>query len=702
MNSWIVRSCTLQEAKVLIERWRKEYNTIRSHSSPGYRPPEPEAVRRFGLPTIVALAPLIFLRTGGEAENLLKMAFLQWGIALLALFRLAGARGDVAVRRAVTPLDASVCLFYLLCLTSLLGAVNPSAAIPLLLHWGAGVILYFLLTTGESDERALRRLCLASVLGVLIVCVIGILQVRFGLRWIPQAVVPGSTFGNPNMASHFVAIVCPLVLGGLVLSRRWRYRLPVAAALLFSVVYLGYTGTRSAWLAVAVVVSGMLLAVPGASDRPKGIGRRGVLRAAGALLILAAVAASLGYFLGETWIPRTEAGPKTAVLRLVFWKNTLAMARDHPGLGVGLANFKLQYPLYHRAAEVDWTFRDEYQLQRVHNDHLQILAELGLPGFLAWVSVFAAAGLLVLWIFRRGTTSLRLRATIVFLGLLSFATVAFFSFPLERALTSVLLFAYLGLISSLYRECVGRATLPVRPIHVTLVRWMLAAVIVSYLAASIHSTGRAVAAEGHYVKARELADAGRFKASELAVGRAISLAPRDPRFHLLQAANHAAREDYEKAIREARETLRWHPNQINAISNLGYYHLRLGRHDEAKQHLERALALSPDSPRVHNNLGVLYHTVGANGRAIEHLQQAVTLARSRRVYGASGPFEFIEPHLHLAAVYLAQEKPLDAIAEYETVLELRPGREDVRRLLDALHRQTGQPERSSDLLGSDS
>jgi putative transposase len=34
---------TLTEAKVLIERWRREYNTLRPHSSLGYRPPAPEA-----------------------------------------------------------------------------------------------------------------------------------------------------------------------------------------------------------------------------------------------------------------------------------------------------------------------------------------------------------------------------------------------------------------------------------------------------------------------------------------------------------------------------------------------------------------------------------------------------------------------------------------------------------------------------------
>jgi transposase InsO family protein len=35
---------TLEEAKVVIESWRRHYNTVRPHSSLGYRPPAPEAV----------------------------------------------------------------------------------------------------------------------------------------------------------------------------------------------------------------------------------------------------------------------------------------------------------------------------------------------------------------------------------------------------------------------------------------------------------------------------------------------------------------------------------------------------------------------------------------------------------------------------------------------------------------------------------
>jgi hypothetical protein len=33
-----------REAKVLIERWRRHYNTVRPQSSLGYRPPAPETI----------------------------------------------------------------------------------------------------------------------------------------------------------------------------------------------------------------------------------------------------------------------------------------------------------------------------------------------------------------------------------------------------------------------------------------------------------------------------------------------------------------------------------------------------------------------------------------------------------------------------------------------------------------------------------
>ena len=35
---------SLKEVQILTEKWRREYNEIRPHSSLGYRPPAPEAI----------------------------------------------------------------------------------------------------------------------------------------------------------------------------------------------------------------------------------------------------------------------------------------------------------------------------------------------------------------------------------------------------------------------------------------------------------------------------------------------------------------------------------------------------------------------------------------------------------------------------------------------------------------------------------
>ena len=49
---------TLKEAKILVEQWRRHYNTIRPHSSLGYKPPAPETIK-----------PLPFQTTALEPER---------------------------------------------------------------------------------------------------------------------------------------------------------------------------------------------------------------------------------------------------------------------------------------------------------------------------------------------------------------------------------------------------------------------------------------------------------------------------------------------------------------------------------------------------------------------------------------------------------------------------------------------------------
>ena len=46
----------LREAEVPVGRWKKEYNTVRPHSSLNYRPPAPEAIKLECLENAVVLS----------------------------------------------------------------------------------------------------------------------------------------------------------------------------------------------------------------------------------------------------------------------------------------------------------------------------------------------------------------------------------------------------------------------------------------------------------------------------------------------------------------------------------------------------------------------------------------------------------------------------------------------------------------------
>ncbi|MCB8967453.1 MAG: O-antigen ligase family protein [Ardenticatenaceae bacterium] len=71
--------------------------------------------------------------------------------------------------------------------------------------------------------------------------------------------------------------------------------------------------------------------------------------------------------------------------RLAHWQAALGMARDHVWLGVGFGNYEAAYPDYRL---INWADA----LGHAHNYYLNLLAEVGVLGFLAyclfWTAVF--------------------------------------------------------------------------------------------------------------------------------------------------------------------------------------------------------------------------------------------------------------------------------------------------------------------------
>lgn len=186
---------------------------------------------------------------------------------------------------------------------------------------------------------------------------------------------------DPNVWGRNLVLLLPL---GLLLWRTAGAALPRAVAAvgvlgLLAGIYL--SGSRGALLATAVALT---IWFPFGLARP----RRALL----VLLVGAAVASMLPGLssrlatLADAGSATSEGGDPSIAGRVTVLEHAVAMATDHPVLGVGAGNFLLADQEY-RLRETTWAG----PLQ-AHNLYLEIVAETGALGGVAWLLLLGAAG----------------------------------------------------------------------------------------------------------------------------------------------------------------------------------------------------------------------------------------------------------------------------------------------------------------------
>jgi tetratricopeptide (TPR) repeat protein len=85
------------------------------------------------------------------------------------------------------------------------------------------------------------------------------------------------------------------------------------------------------------------------------------------------------------------------------------------------------------------------------------------------------------------------------------------------------------------------------------------------------------------------------------------------------------RKDYESAIGDANEAIRYDPNYFGAYNNRGNAHRARGELDRAFADYSQVLRLNPTYAIGYNNRGLVYEERGERDRAIADFRQAVRL-----------------------------------------------------------------------------
>jgi len=198
--------------------------------------------------------------------------------------------------------------------------------------------------------------------------------------YIDQRMRTTALLGNPNDAGAFLA-VCAAAAGAYAACR---------------------PRSTTAWIIVATTTAGVLatdaltsIVALGATALALLYLMRDGRRIAGIALLIAAAA---GCFIA---VPSLRSRVRTAITtvkrhdyqtltsqRFVPWNAALLMFRDRPWIGLGPGTFRWHYLPYRLRVErrhPDLYLKDVSNFREVHSDHLQILAEEGLVGYMVFL-----------------------------------------------------------------------------------------------------------------------------------------------------------------------------------------------------------------------------------------------------------------------------------------------------------------------------
>ena len=300
-------------------------------------------------------------------------------------------------RPARSPLDRPLLAFAALAIASDLYSPFGPPALAFATLWRAalGYLIVFQGVRLLEEDEVVPRLLGFAALGLALSSGAGLveywtgidlvhaLHLRAGSSFVEAPGVPGrygamGFFTSRLSFGHNACVLLALLSGALstgAVSRR--LRAPVAAAVALAFVAILLTFDRAGWLALAAAALAIVAFAPRA--------RKLLLPVLAAALLLGALNPAVRARFRSSF----DAGANGD--RLFLWQRAFEIIRDHPLAGIGFANYPRVCPAYYDRVDSSFPMRTW-----AHNSELDLLAEMGPLGLLAflWVVLAAARALL--------------------------------------------------------------------------------------------------------------------------------------------------------------------------------------------------------------------------------------------------------------------------------------------------------------------
>ena len=493
----------------------------------------------------------------------------------------------------------------------------------------------------------IRGLLLGIYAGAVLGALWAAAQFWGGLALFPQGPAPASTFYNRNFYAEYAVCALPFSVWWLCTLRSPRWLFAVALSIALQITTIFMTGTRSALLALLVLLPLLCTVVIRMRQHlpwPHGaLRKRIVLVLLLGLVILGNLPTGNPGILKETpnatpWRRSLERAQTLAQaetfhtgslsIRTQMWLATARMVQDHPWRGVGAGAWEINIPRYQRD---DSTLELDYY---AHNEYLQLLSEYGLP-----TGGLALAWLLAYWI-HSAISTFRLRDNTAgelparafsLLSLLALAVVSCAGFPWHLAGTTALMGLSIALLCASDLRLTSPAYARVQaPAPTPRLRRYALGALIAILAATLYVCQRAFRAEQKILtgvlltdqlprKAIALTEAQQATKNTLltALREGVALHPYYRKLTAQAAEVMMEEEDWRNAAWILQSVADSHP-YVSAIWNglaLSYAHLR--QPTQALNALQHLKQLRPLAKSTQNLEIVVLSTSGQDARARE-------------------------------------------------------------------------------------
>jgi len=604
-----------------------------------------------------------------------------------------------------TPLNLPVLAFMVICTLSLLWSNSPMVSLLELPLFLAGPILYFIVVNNIKDDDQINRLLtplliISSLLGIYGIFQYNGIDFSFWKANVGRNQVFG-LFGNVNYFAEYMIIPLPLAISLFFATQKRTYKILLLVGILAMGGSIILTLTRGSYLAIGISSIFMFLLYLTSRGKSFLKEHKKIFIFILALIILVTFlfvlpnplnkpGTVISKIKGRISISQFTSG-SSLKRREAIWGFTILIIKDHPLLGSGLGTFKYNSLNYQAKFFDQGENRRLYPYgiaDKVHNEYLQLGAEIGILGlgiFLWLIISYFNYGIRIL----KKIKDQYKQGIIIGLmgGVVAVLIDAIFGFPLHLPATLVLFWLFIGLIVSLNHS-------------------------ENYTEQEV----KTVRVKGTQSKAksdrsdRTESNIYRFKPLLYLITILLSLficvvvaRPFVSQVYEYYGVQHAKKADYDIAIKNFHEALKWNPYFGMIYYNLGQIVTQKGIYGVSIEYFEKA-GKYMDHPDLPGRLAYLYLKKGQTDKAIVKLKQAISYQKDEKsmvpLYNDLGnnylrlgrykPAEiafinaikinpkYVNAHYGLAGAYLRQNKIDEGLEELQKVIELAPDSQEAK------------------------